>query len=48
MVASLNRFENLICVSVLIIMNVCNGVGILPQGFISELEEDFEALRIMV
>ena len=33
MVVSLNRFENLLCISVLIILNVCKGARILPQSF---------------
>ena len=44
MVVSLNRFENLLCISVLIILNVGKGVGILPQSFYIRLRRGFYSI----
>ena len=45
---SLNRFENVLSISVLIIFDVCKDFRSCDDDFVSELEEDFEAFRYMV
>ena len=41
MVVSLNRFEKLLCISVLIKLNVGKGVRILPQSIYIRIRREF-------
>jgi len=48
MVVSLNRFESMLCISVLIILNVVKVVRILPKNFYIRIRRGFKAFQIMV